>query len=211
MFKIELIISFYLIQSVWFTSSQVNNSFEAENNIRNKIFTSYNNRLRPSNIVSVGLKFSLFKISNIDEVNGIMHSSIIIFAEWFDKRLTWDPFDYNNLTYIFIQASEIWTPDLFATNTADKNGYIIDNESLAFAMFNGYVFISIGLHSILFYIIYHILSFNRIHLIIIGFSSKCKINIYKYPYDTQICSIAIGSWFMSQGKYFKMFKYLIKS
>ena len=141
-----------------FTSSKGDNSVETENNIRNQTFASYNSRLRPSNIVSVGLKFSLLKISNIDEVNGIMHSSLIIFAEWFDKRLTWDPFDYNNLTYIFIQASEIWTPDLFAINTADKNGYIIDNESLAIAMFNGYVFISIGLHSLLFYIIYLIIS-----------------------------------------------------
>ena len=158
MFKIELIISFYLIQSVWFTSSQVNNSVEAENNIRNKIFTSYNNRLRPSNIVSVGLKFSLLKISNIDEVNGIMHSSLIIFAEWFDKRLTWDPYNYSNIIYIVIQASEIWTPDLFATNTADKNGYIIDKESLAIASYDGYVFMSIGLHSLLFYIIYLIIS-----------------------------------------------------
>jgi len=150
MFKIELIKSFYLIQLVLFTSSKGDNSVETENNIRNQTFASYNSRLRPSNIVSVGLKFSLLKISNIDEVNGIMHSSLIIFAEWFDKRLTWDPFDYNNLTYIFIQASEIWTPDLFAINTADKNGYIIDKESLAFASYDGYVFMSIGLHSIYF-------------------------------------------------------------
>ncbi len=158
MFKIELIKSFYLIQLVLFTSSKGDNSVETENNIRNQTFASYNSRLRPSNIVSVGLKFSLLKISNIDEVNGIMHSSIIIFAEWFDKRLTWDRYNYSNISYILIQASEIWTPDLFATNTADKNGYIIDKESLAFARYDGYVFMSIGLHSLLFYIIYLIIS-----------------------------------------------------
>jgi len=39
--------------------------------------------------------------------------------EWSDYRLTWNSTDFGNLTFLFVHASKMWTPDLLLTNRWD--------------------------------------------------------------------------------------------
>ena len=56
---------------------------DIESGIQNEILSSYNSEIRPSLTVYVGVKFSLLKISSIDEANGVLYSSVYLFVEWY--------------------------------------------------------------------------------------------------------------------------------
>jgi hypothetical protein len=58
----------------------------------------------------------------------------------------WNPLNHTNLNTILLKVSRIWTPDLYLINTADKSGYFISNDNMAFVLSNGLVILNAGIH-----------------------------------------------------------------
>ena len=137
-------LSLFILFLISYVSTQ-DSIVEIEGKIIDKILFGYNRNLRPQSTVNVGLMFSILKISSIDEVNGVMHSSVNIYAGWLDTRLAWDSRSYGISGPICIIVSKIWLPDLSIINTADKSIYIIDNASMAYVWSDGRVLLNIGL------------------------------------------------------------------
>jgi hypothetical protein len=82
--------------------------------------------------------------------------------------------NFNNLTSIVLPATSIWTPDLFVINIAGTNGYIpITSSSLVEVNYKGEVFMLISVTNL---------------------QTRCQMYVYFFPFDTQNCSITIGSW-----------------
>ena len=103
-----------------------------------------------------------------------MTSNLYLSAYWFDQRLEWEPSNFNGLNEIFVQANKLWLPDFAVINTAGTNVFIqINDSNLALINSDGYIFLLISVTAL---------------------QTRCKINVYKFPFDTQNCSIVIGSW-----------------
>ncbi len=56
------------------------------------------------------------------EAGGEASSSILqsfhsLFQRWIDHKLTWDPTQYDNISFIYVPADMIWTPDIVLYNT----------------------------------------------------------------------------------------------
>ncbi len=169
-FKFTIIIFF--IDSIIASITSISN----EESIKNKVFQNYNKLIRPADTVSLGMQLVLKQIINLDEQSQIMTSSSNLFIYWLDERLKWNLTNYS-ISHIPLPIFQIWYPsDLFILNTAtNTNGFIpVDNK-------NNYVYIN---HE----------GLIGINLGLISLKTKCKINIYKFPFDEQTCSINIGSW-----------------
>ena len=150
----------------------------------------YNSKIRPignnvtKNVNSngallIGLSLSLKQIFGIDEKSQIMTSSFYLTLLWKDPRLMWNLTQYGYHTYITVGANNFWLPDIAILNGASTNNFIqINSNQNILITYDGYV------------------------LLILTISlqpTRCKMNVLKYPFDTQQCSIIIGS--MSNNAY----------
>ena len=95
-----------------------------------------------------------------------------------------------------LPLSQIWVPDLYVINTADSNGFLQYNSNyVVYVFYHGLIYMNIALIGKVFSKIKFKLNFNFDQT---GLNTRCSMNIYTFPYDQQICSIVIGSWFQDQ-------------
>ena len=108
----KILIQLYLLA---FIIDQISCAIALENQYKNKIITNitsgYNNAIRPSEKITIDIKLSLKQISSLDEKNQILTTNSYFACFWFDSRLTWEPEDYSNVTFVLLQASKLWMPD----------------------------------------------------------------------------------------------------
>lgn len=146
----------------------------------------YNSKLRPSGLfnttknvdksgsLKISVMLSLRQIVSLDEKNQILTSSFYLLFKWNDPRLMWDPVAYKNLTSITAQASNFWLPDIAIMNSAASSNLLsLSTNQNAILIYDGSFFLTISLPSQ---------------------QTRCKLNVYNYPFDSQNCSIVIGSW-----------------
>jgi hypothetical protein len=124
----KILIQLYLIASI---IDQISCAIPLENQYKNKVITNitsgYNNAIRPSEKITIDIKLSLKQISSLDEKNQILTTNSYFACFWTDSRLTWDPEDFGNVTFVLIQASKLWMPDckigLYLFYKGCKNDY----------------------------------------------------------------------------------------
>jgi hypothetical protein len=68
----------------------------------------------------VFMQVRFFKVQSIAIAEGTMNLKVWMRMQWVDKRLAWDPEEYENVTFTYFQGhmyggaeeSEIWVPDV---------------------------------------------------------------------------------------------------
>ena len=138
--------------------------------------STYSILVRPSGSVNISLKLSLRQLVTVDVQNQIITTNIYLATYWMDARLKWDASTagFENLTTIIVPANKIWTPDFSIMNSATGNGFVaITSSNLAIVNNLGIVYLILN---------------------IAGLQTRCKMNVMNYPFDTQNCSITVGSW-----------------
>ena len=120
--------------------------YKTETILKQRIFQGYDKNVKPSQTVNIWFDASLKQIVSLDEKNQIITTSIYLYAKWYEKRLSWNSSDYNDINSIKVSATELWLPDLFVINTADTNGFItISNSNLAVILKEGTIYLTLGL------------------------------------------------------------------
>lgn len=82
---------------------------ESEKRLINKLFKEYNKQLRPSDTVEIKFSLYLNQIITLIEQEQIIVLNVFLDHEWIDRRLTWDPSDYSNITLLRISSEQLWT------------------------------------------------------------------------------------------------------
>ncbi|RWS27707.1 nicotinic acetylcholine receptor subunit beta3-like protein [Leptotrombidium deliense] len=90
---------------------------------------------------------------------------------WQDEQLQWNPTDYNNLTKIEFEFSELWTPDVIAWNSVDKSVQDLSETRLVANSTGHVTWLTKG-----------------------SMKTFCMLNYQDYPFDTQKCYLTFGSW-----------------
>ncbi|KAM7068891.1 acetylcholine receptor subunit beta isoform 3-T3 [Molossus nigricans] len=93
---------------------------EAEGQLREKLFSSYDSSVRPAREVgdrvrvSIGLK--LAQLISLNEKDEEMSTKVYLDLEWTDYRLSWDPAEHEDIDFLRITAKSVWLPDVVLLN-----------------------------------------------------------------------------------------------
>lgn len=160
----------------------------ARQNLTQDLFTNYDKTIIPKTKFEIRFSFSLRQILSIDEKDQVMISNTFFYQHWKDERLQWNISSgspYENIQTITVPALNVWIPDCFILNTVDSNGFFqVDANNLASILYTGHVIVNFPLTAL---------------------KTRCDIQTRLFPFDTQICSIALTSWvYQSEQMNFKV-------
>ena len=174
-FRFEMKIKKFLTLVIFFFNIDVSSLLESfDDDIINDLLKTYNKDVRPESTVNVDFQLSYRQLVSLDEKSQILTSNLYLYANWVDGRLKWDPTKFSNLDEIVISAAKLWLPDFAVINAAGTEVFITINDSnLAIVTSEGDVFLTISVS---------------------GLRTRCKVNVRKFPFDSQNCQIMIGSW-----------------
>ena len=150
-------------------------AIQSESNLSSSLLSNgYNKNVRPTRLTRICVLLRLKKLISIDEKTQIMTSSIYLRISWLDPRLEWKLKNNESLDYMLMPAKSLWLPDLAVINSADGDGFLrISEQNLAEVHHTGSVFL----------------------LIYVGeLKTRCQLDLYYFPFDTQNCSILINTW-----------------
>lgn len=121
--------------------------------------------------VVITLRSQLIQIVKVDPNSQVLVTNVWNNFNWKDPYLSWEPKDYNNLKTIRLPASFAFEIDIKLLNNADER---LDYQREALL------------------VIYSTGDIQWIPRSI--FSSTCHIDLKRFPFDRQNCSISFGSW-----------------
>nr|XP_006812520.1 PREDICTED: neuronal acetylcholine receptor subunit alpha-2-like [Saccoglossus kowalevskii] len=148
---------------------------QVEDRLQSLLFTNYNKNVRPvesyneSLVLEFGL--SITQLLEVHEKNQIIVSSCWVEQVWVDYRLSWNPYNFNNVSYLVIPTDWVWRPDIVLENSG--NGvYNIPLSQFVTLESDGTVYLTPPAI----------------------FEVPCKLNIKYFPFDVQQCSLHFGPW-----------------
>uniref|UniRef100_A0A8W8N651 Uncharacterized protein n=1 Tax=Magallana gigas TaxID=29159 RepID=A0A8W8N651_MAGGI len=115
------------------------------------------------------ITLNLMGISKVDEKQHTVSGTYWMMMGWGDPRLSWDPNMYGNITSVQVRAEKIWYPTSVCIINEIGNNKCIDAKDKQLTVYNyGFVGYLTNVESV----------------------SQCKIDVTKYPFDTQVCGLA---------------------
>ncbi|OWF41383.1 Neuronal acetylcholine receptor subunit alpha-10 [Mizuhopecten yessoensis] len=139
------------------------------------LFTDYQSAARPycnnNSATNVRIDIALRQVVDLDEPSQVLTLNLWIRMFWTDCQLTWDPAAFGDLGNIVVPFKYMWVPDLT----------LYDSTADVFPGYDGYR-VNIYSDGSVYY------NFPTI------IQSRCLVNVERFPYDTQTCSMAFGSW-----------------
>lgn len=143
------------------------------------VFNGYEPRVAPFDTVADVLylsgTISLISIRSVNEKDQTFSASIWISMAWQDRRLIWDPDSYKEITTIQTTSKYVWIPSSVCIFNEVTNDKCFTEEKPVTIYKSGTVVYTTSRES----------------------TSQCKIDISKYPFDTQTCSLQFGNLFSS--------------
>ncbi|XP_047465509.1 5-hydroxytryptamine receptor 3A-like [Mugil cephalus] len=88
---------------------------------------------------------------------------------WKNERISWDPAQFCGITHISVPKNMLWMPDLFIYEMVERDG----------SAHNPYIYVS---HDGM------ITSEEDLRVV-----STCKMDVHKFPFDTQTCNLSVSS------------------
>ena len=129
--------------------------------------------------IQVTLNLMLIAINTIQEQQQIFHAHVWLELAWKDCSLMWDPRQYEGTDSVLMDLKNLWRPDLcFMNDVADDKCIRVKEDDTVLVNSNGKV---------------HWWLAREI-------KAHCDISINKYPFDEQICGIAIGKLYWTDEK-----------
>ncbi|XP_031566330.1 neuronal acetylcholine receptor subunit alpha-10-like isoform X2 [Actinia tenebrosa] len=174
----KTLLSCGIIFVVVFTVSAGRFDGEAEHKLIAYLFDGYQKDARPvfnkANAVHVTLDIAYSQLVDLDGKNQILSSKVWVRQMWENPFLTWDPKEYGNVTSINVHPGMVWKPDLVLYNNIGigRTGALYSFDTKVTLEHNG----------------------KNSWFAPTQIQSICKIDITYFPFDTQHCSLVIGSW-----------------
>ncbi|XP_017291595.2 5-hydroxytryptamine receptor 3C [Kryptolebias marmoratus] len=137
--------------------------------VDNSVFKLTRPVLDHTHTTVVKLDIILFAILAVVEKTQTFIPFIWATMQWKNERISWDPAQFCGITQIIIPENLLWKPDLFIYEMIQKDDSP-QNPSILLT-YEGTVYFSDDIRVV----------------------STCKMDIHKFPFDTQKCTITIGS------------------
>ena len=121
-------------------------------------------------LLDVYFLFGLVAILDIDEAKQVYTFTAYFEVSWRDPEMAWNTSEFSGISDIMMDRNSIWTPNLVFPNGMDKIR-VFDRDFDISVRSTGYI--TAGISDI--------------------FQVTCSINVYRYPFDTQTCSLRIAA------------------
>ncbi|XP_048583568.1 acetylcholine receptor subunit alpha-like [Nematostella vectensis] len=113
--------SYSLIFScIWLARVNANFQDLPDKAVFDALFNKYDKRIRPAeqpaNAVSLRIGVQLSKIIKVDSKAQELTTNLRIYQEWKDPNLKWNKSIAQGVEEIFVDPSDIWTPDIALMN-----------------------------------------------------------------------------------------------
>ena len=129
-----------------------------------------------SSPTEVDLFLMLMSTNELDERRQILHATNWLAVHWTDFNMRWNPEHFGGIKSAILPLIKLWNPDLCFVNDVmnDKCIKVKDEERVSINS-SGYLtwWISKDVRT------------------------QCDVNIERFPFDEQNCSIDIGTWYSS--------------
>ncbi|ESO93339.1 hypothetical protein LOTGIDRAFT_161901 [Lottia gigantea] len=153
-------------------------SLSDEDKLVKKIIHAYERRGkygRPvkkyNDTLTVYFSIQLTQIMDLDEKNQVLSLNIWDQYWWKDDHIHWNKEDYGGVEKVRIPYDKIWLPDIKLYNYADLR---LEEHRKPLCVF------------------YHTGDIQWMPQVV--YRSSCLIDVYKFPFDVQNCSLKFGSW-----------------
>ncbi|XGW05688.1 hypothetical protein V3C99_016218 [Haemonchus contortus] len=146
-----------------------------ESEVLTKIFTDYHPGIRPKSqpdyITNVTIRIVMFSLLSINEQTQTVRFMMDLSSEWVDPLLNWD-ISSGNFSSLKVPEQSVWTPDITFFDATSKSDLIAYERRMVVLNYDGSI----------------LQSSPQV------VSHPCEINVVDFPYDTQTCRLALGSW-----------------
>ncbi|XP_071109930.1 neuronal acetylcholine receptor subunit beta-3-like [Haliotis cracherodii] len=129
-------------------------------------------RKNPNDTVDVVVSYSIASVEALDEDTQTVASSGVVLFTWTDELLTWNSSDYGGIKFINVPVDKLWIPDVSLTNGLEDISLILPDGEIARVINDGQVMWYHGMKK----------------------RTKCPLDMTKFPFDTQTCSIRLIQW-----------------
>ncbi|XP_067652554.1 acetylcholine receptor subunit beta-type unc-29-like [Haliotis asinina] len=150
--------------------------------VKKKIFDGYDRYIRPvqnhEEAIQMDMMFTLVSIDSLDLKSQKLKWNGWLSFTWHDKLLSWNASQYGDLNFITVPQTKIWLPDVVIDNDVSAKTVLGNADTLVFIRSSGKVTWEPGMVS----------------------ETSCKIDIRKYPFDTQTCTFNFLPW-MTTGRF----------
>ncbi|KAI4830435.1 hypothetical protein KUCAC02_002065 [Chaenocephalus aceratus] len=147
---------------------------KAEDKLFKYLFVNYQKWVRPveylNQTISVKFGLAISQLVDVDEKNQRMTTNVWMKQEWTDRKLRWNPDDYQGLTAIRVPSNGIWLPDVVLYDNSD--GHFEGTVTKAVVKYDGTITWTPPAN----------------------YKSACTIDVTFFPFDLQNCSMKFGSW-----------------
>ncbi|XP_071400719.1 5-hydroxytryptamine receptor 3A-like [Centroberyx affinis] len=135
----------------------------------NEVFTLTRPILDHTHPTMVKLDVILYSILAVIEKTQTFVPFIWILMIWNNERISWDPSDFCGIKQISIPREMLWRPDLFIYEMTEKDD--APQNPYIYMSHDGTVILEEDMKVV----------------------STCKMDVHKFPFDTQRCNITVGS------------------
>ncbi|RUS84305.1 hypothetical protein EGW08_007949 [Elysia chlorotica] len=163
-----------------FATSVTGFTIADETRLRTDKLANYTSAVRPSSQTTVQLAFHMTAIAGVNLKNQVFSVAGWWSMIWTDSRLAWTEADYDNIPVIQIFEDLIWTPSVVVDNSVNDLS-AIDEDNIPLRVDSAGV-----------------VTWNPPGLL----SVSCKMDITKFPFDTQVCSMQVTSFGYTIDVYF---------
>ncbi|XP_046338213.2 neuronal acetylcholine receptor subunit alpha-7-like [Haliotis rufescens] len=141
--------------------------------LRKDLLAQQDNAVPPfkgnSKSVDVSLSFTPVTILDLNSVTQMLSVTGYLKVSWLDSRLTWNVHNHSDVRLMEVRSGDIWTPTISVGNSvSDMNP--VETQLPVVVMPQG----------------------NIIWQVLDVFRTVCKINVSRFPFDTQHCKIVFA-------------------
>jgi len=134
--------------------------------------------------LAIGVRIELVKLLDLNEVAGTVNLVVDLMLCWSDDRLSFDSDEVRSGDKLSITSDLIWTPDIVVMNQVSDMEQMFQTDYEPIVLTDNLFKADTGVN---------VLWKRRLSM-----KSRCSIDMARFPFDQQACSIIIGSWASSR-------------
>ena len=144
--------------------------------LHERLFENYNRNIVPrynrSTPLQIFINCFLDEIVYLHETENSLRLHATFGIGWTDELLRWNVTEYDEIKYIHVPVDDVWLPDIILSNGMGESKQLPNTLQFVMVFHNGTVFWWPGGQ----------------------LDTKCQVNISKYPFDRQECSLFLRPW-----------------
>ncbi|XP_025116293.1 acetylcholine receptor subunit alpha-L1-like [Pomacea canaliculata] len=147
--------------------------------LRQHLLTNYSKHVRPvrheQTVVVINFSAFLSHLLYLNIKEQVLSTAGSLELVWSDEYLQWNPDQFGNISSVYLPQADVWLPDLVLYNDVNSMKPLRDDNALVVVSNDGTVQWLPG--------------FNA--------NTDCMVDVYRYPFDTQTCSLIFTTWMMT--------------